>query len=97
MAVESWPSLSITILKNALNPDGDAVKNGVLLSTEELHTCSYFVHSPSDTILLLTKTKTKHNDHDDSDDKNTQIQQSYTIHTLLGQVCYHFLAFVLSN
>ena len=39
-------------------PDGNAMKDGVLLLASELHACSHFVHSPFDT-APISKMKTK--------------------------------------
>jgi len=68
--VESHPSLKIVIPKDASKPNGDAVKNGALLSASELHACSHFVNSPSDMAPTLVE-KTKGND-DDLKDKPYQ-------------------------
>jgi hypothetical protein len=67
--VESCPSLKIIVPKDASKPDGDAVKNGALLSASELHARGHFVNSPSDmapTQATLVE-KTKGNDNDPKD------------------------------
>ena len=64
--VESCPSLKIVVPKDVSKPNGDAVENGALLSASELHACSHFVNSPSDTAptqaTLVEKTKGNDND-----------------------------------
>ena len=61
--VESCSSLKIIIPKDASKPNGDAVKNGALLSASKLHACGHFVNSPSDTApTLVEKTKGNNND-----------------------------------
>jgi hypothetical protein len=52
--VDSHSSLKIVIPKDASKPDGDAVKNGALLSASELHTHGHFVNSPSDMTPTVT-------------------------------------------
>jgi len=70
--LESRVTLTIAIPKDLSKPDGDAVENGLLLSAEELIARGHFVNSPSDTVPIVAKTKTKHDEDDDPEDKTYQ-------------------------
>jgi len=66
---EPQTQLKMVILKDASKPNGDAIKNGALLSASELQAQGHFINSPSDIApALADKTKDSRSD-DESEDK----------------------------
>ena len=77
---EPCPSLKVNIYipKDSSKPDGDAIENGVLLSTSELHKCGHFINFPTNEMPILGA-KTKNIDNDPKDKSYWLLKHSNTL------------------